>query len=253
MVLLGLLGPVMGCTGPVPRENSRDADMAHTRELHDTPARPKLNNGSKAAESPRSLSDQTLKLASRQPLVRMQAANCLRQAGPEGVRASLVACQDASLEVAARNLEFLASIDLDLLSPELQASLRTVSIGALKQSDRAIRGFAAKVMEVHGAGDLRTEFLTAVRDPDRIVRWSVVARFSHHPRELENAQLLVLVSFLDDAKLSSDIRADVFGLLLAVFERLSKGKKPASYDPYQPAGGQRDGLAAWAAWARSVK
>jgi len=155
-------------------------------------------------------------------------------------------------KVAAANLEFLATLDFELLPREMLEASRQAAAAGLKREQADIRLAAAKLLNRQGPGDRRTEFISAVCDEQRKVRWQVVRRYSANPGELESAQLLLLVSFLSDGRLSSEVRGDVYALLLAVHEALSRGAKPPVYDPWAAPEAQAAALAQWDAWARAA-
>lgn len=153
---------------------------------------------------------------------------------------------------AAKILEFLATTDLDAFSAEVRASMCTSAARQLKSPNAEVRVAAAQLLAVAGVPGVRTEFVQAITDSERKVRWAVVRRFSEHPQDLENAQLMVLVSFIADSKRDSAVRSDVHALLLAVFATYSRGQKPEGYDPWADPAGQRESLDAWERWARTV-
>jgi hypothetical protein len=186
------------------------------------------------------------------PLPRQQAASQLKLAGADGVSACLRVLADAEPALIGRILNFFASLEIDAYSADVQSAVRAAAAKYLKATDAPVRVAASQLLASLGAGGVRTEFVSAIIDSERKVRWAVVQRFSGHPEELENAQLMLLVSFISDGKLDSSARGDSYTLLLAVFERYSKGAKPEGYDPYADPKGQRDSLLAWEQWARTV-
>lgn len=225
---------------------------ARAREFN-APARPRLEPPAQSpAPAAAVLEQYAIDLASSTPLVRMQAANRLRQAQADGVRACLRVLESAKPAIAEPVLRFLSSLDLEDIGADHQAAVRTVAARNLKSPDAPLRVAAAQLLGATGPGTTRTEFLAAIVDPERKVRWAVVRRFSEFAHELESAQLMVLVSFLADARLDSATRADVYTLLLAVFEKVSRGLPPEGYDPYADPKSQRASIAAWEAWARNV-
>jgi hypothetical protein len=243
----------LGCTGPTPRELEKDAAMENRAKELEAPTRPRLDPGPNTPPPAADALDQCAgKLASDSALERMQAANTLRRAQLEGVRACLRVLAQPDAAAAARILDFLAALNMDDLDADVQASVRVAAAARLKSQDVRQRVAAADALAAIGANGVRTEFLSAITDGERKVRWAVVRRFSDHPEELENAQLMLLAGFLGDARLASGARADVHALLLAVFERCSRGLKPEGYDPYADVRGQRAAIASWEAWARTV-
>lgn len=225
---------------------------ARAREFN-APARPPLEPPPQVAAPSALILDQYARdLASSTPLVRMQASNRLRHAQAEGVKACLRVLENAVAAIAEPILRFLSSLDLQDIGAEHEAAVRAMAARNLKSPHAPLRVAAAQLLCAAGPGTTRTDFLAAIVDPERKVRWAVVRRFSEFASELENAQLMVLVSFLADEKLNSATRGDVHTLLLAVFEKLSRGLRPEGYDPYADPKLQRAAVAAWEAWARSV-
>lgn len=244
---------VLGCTGPTPRDVDKDAAIETRAKTLPAPIRPKLDPPPQSPpDSALALEQAALDLASETPLMRMQAANRLRRAQAQGVKACLKVQSAASPLQATRILDFLAGLNPDDFDAELLGEIRVAAARHLKAADGALRIAAARLISALGVSGVRTDFLAAIVDTERKVRWAVVERFSSRPEELENAQLMVLVSFLADGKLESAIRADVHALLLAVFEKCSRGLKPEGYDPYADPKGQRELIAAWDSWARTV-
>ncbi|KAA0213675.1 hypothetical protein EDM80_07835 [bacterium] len=242
-----------GCTGPTPRAFQDDQAKATTRQDLEPPARPKLER--EAQDPPRStasLADDARHLASDEPLERLQSAQRLRQAGADGAAASLKAVAMEHGKVAAANLEFLAALDFEGLPREMLEAARQAAAAGLRREQAEIRLAAAKLLHRQGPGDRRTEFISAICDEQRKVRWQVVRRYSDNPGELESAQLLLLVSFLSDGKLAAEVRGDVHALLLAVHEALSRGARPPAYDPWAAPEVQAAALAQWDAWARAA-
>jgi hypothetical protein len=225
---------------------------ARAREFN-APARPLLEPPVQAPAPLALALEQCAKdLASSTTLVRMQAANRLRHAHVDGVKACLRVLESAEATVSEPIFRFLSSLDLQDIGAEPEAAVRAIAARNLKSPHAPLRVAAAQLLCAAGPGTMRTDFLAAIVDPERKVRWAVVRRFSEFASELENAQLMVLVSFLADEKLNSATRGDVHTLLLAVFEKLSRGLRPEGYDPYADPKFQRPAVAAWEAWARSV-
>lgn len=244
---------VSACTGPTPRDLDKDTVARERAENLAAPERPKLNPPANAPSPAASALDQCVQdLAAPTPLARLQAAGQLRRAGNEGIAACLRAMPAGSAVVVARIFDFFASLDIDSMEAGVQAEVRAAAAKHLKSADAQVRVAAAHMLAALGAGGARTEFLSAVTDSERKVRWAVVQRFSEHPDELQNAQLMLLAGYLADPKLNSAVRGDAHTLLLAVFERYSKGARPEGYDPYADPKMQGASVAAWENWARAV-
>lgn len=252
MILFFILG-VSACTGPTPRELERDAQVSSRANELAAPERPKLNPPQGAPAQPAdSLETSARELASTLPLTRLQAANQLKRAAAEGIYACLRVLAKSGDLVNARILEFLAAQDYEAYSADVLAGVREAAAKQLKVDVASVRQAAAQMLGTLGAGGARTDFLSAITDKERKIRWAVVQRFAEHPDELGNAQLMVLVSYLGDSKLDSATRSDVYTLLLAVFERYSRGLKPEGYDPFADPKAQGSSVAAWESWARVV-
>ncbi|CAG0934430.1 hypothetical protein PLCT1_02725 [Planctomycetaceae bacterium] len=252
MLLSFILG-VSACSSPTPRDLDKDELVKDRAQNLEAPERPKLNPPPNApATGPLTLEMCAQDLAAQAPLARLQAANQLKRAGAEGIAACLKVLGAGRAAVVARIFDFFASQDIDSLPAEAQADMRASAAKHLKSTEAPVRIAAAQMLASLGAGGVRTEFLSAITDTERKVRWAVVRRFSEYPDELQNAQLMLLVSFIADAKLDSATRGDAYTLLLAVFEKYSKGAKPEGYDPYADPKCQGAAVSAWENWARAV-
>jgi hypothetical protein len=246
-------GPGAACTGPTPREIERDALIADRANVLAAPERPRLNPPPEAPAQPAdSLETCVRELASSLPLARIQAANQLKRAAAEGISACLRVLLKADVLVNTRILEFLAAQDYEAYSADVLEGVREAAAKQLKIEVAAVRQAAAQMLGTLGAGGARTEFLSAITDKERKIRWAVVQRFAEHPDELGNAQLMVLANYLGDSKLDSATRGDVYTLLLAVFEKYSRGLKPESYDAFADPKSQAACVTAWEGWARAV-
>ncbi len=241
------------CSGPTPRDLDKDDYVKERAQNLAAPERAKLNPPPNSpAPAALSLEICAQDLASIAPLARLQAANTLKRAGAEGIAACLKVLGAGEAGMVGRILDFFASQDIDSLPADVQSAMRAAAAKNLKSGESPVRVAAAQMLAALGAGGVRTEFLSAITDSERKVRWAVVQRFSEHPEELQNAQLMLLVSFIADAKLGSATRGDAHTLLLAVFEKYSKGAKPEGYDPYKDPKSQGAAIAAWENWARAV-
>lgn len=227
--------------------------MEERAKAHPQPERPPLDQSADAPPlQPSQLEHWAEELGSPSALTRTQAANRLQQARGEGVAACLRKIDSAADPVVARVLDFLAVLDLHDVAPEHLEPARSAAARRLKSASEAVRVAAACMLCAAGPGSARTDFLGAITDGARKVRWAVVRRFSDHPDELENAQLMLLASYLGDTKLGAAVRADVHTLLLAAHDAFSRGQRPESYDPYADVSSQRSAIVGWESWARTV-
>ena len=239
-------------------------------------------------------------LSSEITLERIQADNRPKQAGPKGLLAVAAYLQDpkARPEQLIEALRFMASADFGNLDNDQTATVREALAYCLSHKDGKVRVQAARALQVHGPGAQRTVFLTGIGDTERRVRWAVVRRFSDHPDELDKAQRLILLSYLEsgsrddftaadtdhdgqltqreykggeerfkqldadhDGNISadewaspfpSDIRSDVFALLLRMHTKLTPNEKPEGYNPWLPSADQLDIVTTWKQWNERV-
>ncbi|MCA8913062.1 MAG: hypothetical protein KDB82_15280 [Planctomycetes bacterium] len=280
------------------RGNERDEDMAQSQELLAPEVRGPVEAQRKTPEDPPNppLKDDVPQLSSPVPLERIQADNRLKQAGAKG----LLAVADYLLDPRAKPAQlieavrFVASADFANLDTDQTATVREALAHCLSHEDGKVRLQAARALQVHGPGAQRTVFLTGIGDSERRVRWAVVRRFSDHPDELDKAQRLILLSYLEsdsradftaadtdhDGKLTkrefkgtedrfdrldtdhdgavsaeewaspfpSEIRADVFALLLRMHSKLTPNEKPEGYNPWLPSADQLDIVTDWKQW-----
>lgn len=149
-----------------------------------------------------SLEGRVLLLTSEDPLQRMQGANALRADLEAGVNEILSSLPVASVEVLLRIaiLEWLKTSEVPDLSSELQVRLRACLADLLNDDSAEIRRHVAEIFQRFGPEEKRTEFLKAIADEDRRVRWSVVHYFGGNQNELNRIQRLILVGYLNAGK-----------------------------------------------------
>jgi len=138
------------------------------------------------------------RLASPSRLERMQAENRLRARGAEGLmEVARSTSGPGEPEQRVKAIEFVMNADLEIISAEQAAEVRTLLAGGLDSARPAsVRAAAAWALRVHGPGSEQTPFLLAIKDSERRVRWAVVERLGANPTEVNATQCLILVSLL---------------------------------------------------------
>lgn len=197
-----LLGAALlaGCIGPPPRDSNRDEEMQRSQELLRPDVRPPVDATRKTDDDPTDppLRDDVLQLSSDIPLLRIQADNRLNRAGADGLMAvsDFIGGSEGEPNQLIEALRFMLAADFTPLEGEQVSEVRAALARCLGHEHGKVRVQAARALQVHGPGAHRTEFLAAIADPERRVRWAVVRRYNDNPLELGWAQREMLIKML---------------------------------------------------------
>lgn len=187
-----------GCIGPPPRDS--DDEMERSQVLLRPDVRPPVDDDRKTDDDPTAppLRDDVLQLSSDIPLLRIQADNRLNRAGANGLMAvaEFIGSGEGEPHQLIEALRFVLAADFTPLEAEQVSEVRDALASCLDHEHGKVRVQAARALQVHGPGAHRTEFLAAIADPERRVRWAVVRRYNDHPRELGWAQREMLIKML---------------------------------------------------------
>ncbi|MCC6572231.1 MAG: hypothetical protein IT462_00440 [Planctomycetes bacterium] len=252
-----LFGPALlilalaACAGPTARDTEKDTRSEKRAEILKPEIRPRIQPD--ADDDPKPAEFETLVKALSSPvgLERLKASQRLSRAGVQGVLAA--AAYAADPDYGERALRYLATADFAGLKPEQQAEVRKRAIAGLASPTTAIRVAAAEVFQRLGPADYDGEFVNALFDAERAVRWSVVRRYTDNPLELKPVHVVRLAAALGDRKLSTDVRADAMAVLLQQHQKRSEAAKPPTYDPYKDPALQEAEVSAWRAWAATIR
>ena len=204
LVLLALIAVLAtGCVSGPSRDLGRDQAAEDAFKVNQPDVRSPIDPLKAPEDEPAmSLEGRVLLLTSEDPLQRMQGANALRADLEAGVNEILSSLPVASVEVLLRIaiLEWLKTSEVPDLSSELQVRLRACLADLLNDDSAEIRRHVAEIFQRFGPEEKRTEFLKAIADEDRRVRWSVVHYFGGNQNELNRIQRLILVGYLNAGK-----------------------------------------------------
>lgn len=248
-LLIGVLAAA--CAGPTLRDTNIDNRANARANVLAPEVRPPIQAVQAEEPSAAKIDELVRLLSSRQPLARLRADAQLRATGAKGVLAASALAPDKLY--GERALRFVSAADVASLSPEGQAQVRRQVLAGLKSEAPAIRAAAADVFQRHGPGEQQEEFLRAILDDERAVRWAVVRRYSEEPMELAPAQVQWLASQLGESRLAAAVRADVHALLMRQHQSRSEGARPPGYDAWTEPRDQQQEVLAWRAWAAAVK
>lgn len=198
-----IAGLAAGCFSGPSRDLGRDEALKEAVNVN----HPDVRNPIDPLKAPEdelatSLEGRVSLLTSEDPLQRMQGANALSSDLEAGVNEVLSFLLAANVEVLLKIaiLEWLKTSEIPDLSSELQVSLRTCLAEMLNDDSAEIRRHVAEIFQRFGPEEKRTEFLQAIADEDRRVRWAVVHYFGAHQNELNRIQRLILVGYLNAGK-----------------------------------------------------
>ncbi len=211
LVLWALM--LSGCFQPSARDQQRDEAAKEGTVLLQPPARRPVDARQAAEDDPAppQLSEDVRRLSSEDPLEPIQANNRLRAAGERGVLAVAEFIRNAEEQelALAEAVRFLEDIELKDFAPEANETVRASLADLLKHPSPAVRERAARALQIHGPGTRRTEFVQAIADAHREVRWAVVRRYKDHPQELQRAQREILIGLLSVRPVQEFVGYDV--------------------------------------------
>jgi hypothetical protein len=246
-----LAGLLAGCIQPPTRNLARDEAIRDSTEKL-APERRGPVDSPRATETdppPPGLESDVRLLAGDVALDRIQANNRLRQAGTDGILAAarFLEVEDATDKERKEAIRFISDNDISGLESAELGEVRAMLAMCLDSDNPKVRAQAARALQIHGPGDVRTRFLQAINDTESRVRWSVVRRFGDHPQELNNTQRLFVIGFLDARPRSEFHAADTTGS-----GYLTRGEFPGRDEEFRRLDRNEDGFIQLEEWISPV-